>query len=137
MGNYGQLLVMFGNFVVLSSGLDGISPGDGGRDGGWGFMDVRALCSLQTVCMLEVVVVGGGLAGWRCLVAGSLGNAGFCAGLVCGRSLGWSGLVAYSGGFAACCVYVVLLHVLRAGCCSGFFCVEARWLSGAGSAERG
>ena len=95
---------MFGNFVVLSSGLDGISPGDGGRDGGWGFMDVRALCSLQTVCMLEVVVVGGGLAGWRCLVAGSLGNAGFCAGLVCGRSLGWSGLVACSGGFVACCV---------------------------------
>ena len=92
---------MFGNFVVLSSGLDGISPGDGGRDGGWGFMDVRALCSLQTVCMLEVVVVGGGLAGWRCLVAGSLGNAGFCAGLVCGRSLGWSGLVACSDGSAA------------------------------------
>ena len=44
MGNYGQLWVMLGDFVVLSSGLDGISPGDGGRDGGWGFMDVRALC---------------------------------------------------------------------------------------------
>ena len=110
---------MFGNFVVLSSGLDGISPGDGGRDGGWGFMDVRALCSLQTVCMLEVVVVGGGLAGWRCLVAGSLGNAGFCAGLVCGGSLGWSGLVACSDGRLLrvacmwfCCMCCALVAVL-------------------------
>ena len=76
-------------------------------------MGVRALCSMQTVCVLEVGVVGGGLAGWRCSIAGSLGNAGFCAVLVCGRSWGWSGLVACSGGFVACCVYVVLLYVLR------------------------
>ena len=95
-------------------------------------MDVRALCSMQTVCMLGVGVVGGGLAGWRCLIAGSLGNAGFCAGVVGGRSLGWSGLVACSGGFVACCVCVAVLHALCAVRGSGSLCVEARWVGGAG-----
>ena len=80
-------------------------------------MDVSALCSLQTVCMLEVGVVGGGLAGWRCSIAGSLGNAGFCAGLVCGRSLGlvlWHVLVALLRVACMwfCCMCCALVAVL-------------------------
>ena len=51
---------MLGDFVVLSSGLDGISPGDGGRDGGMGFHG-RACIVLHA----NGLYVGGGCRGRR------------------------------------------------------------------------